>query len=115
MLSLLLPLLFYMCIVVSVVYLHNTQCSAAFLNYGEKKKRSLLSKIILQDDVHDDIPKKKQQRNKRFRHDRLDMARHFDMCRRTKGFQRRCHMKESSFWQLVQILKDHITIDAAQS
>ena len=79
------------------------------------KKLSLLKRCIIEDDQDelDVIFNRKQRRRKKYKHDRLDMDRHFEMCELTNGFQRRYHMSRDAFDDLVRIL--NITVDEARS
>ena len=63
---------------------------------------SLLSKIINQDDVYGEDSKRDfQTRGDKYKFDRLDMAAHFEMCRKTGGFGGRYHMSEEAFLHIL--------------
>ena len=60
--------------------------------------------------------KERQTRGEKYRYNRLDMEEHFEMCRRTKCFQRRYHMSEESFFELVGVLESEgLAVDLLQS
>jgi hypothetical protein len=57
----------------------------------------------------------KQERMVKWYHERLDWDGHVEKLRHTGGFGSRYHMTEKSFVTLVDILRDRITVDFAQS
>ena len=57
----------------------------------------------------------KQTRRPKWRFERIDWDEHLQMLRHTRGFQSRYHMTESSFNKLVDILRQDIHINKAQS
>ena len=83
--------------------------------------KSILDNIIFGDRIVDDAEdledaKGKQTRGTKYRYKRIDMEEHFEMCRRTRCFQRRYHMTESSFFRLVDILENEgLAVDIQQS
>ena len=59
--------------------------------------------------------KERQTRGEKYKYNRLDMEEHFEMYRRTKCFQRRYHMTEESFFDLVGILESEgLVVDLLQ-
>ena len=77
---------------------------------------SILSKLINNEDVYGDgIRRPSQTRQEKYKFDRLDIDAHFEMCRRTDGFQRCYHLSEQAFESLLEVLKDSLAVNEAQS
>ena len=114
------PLLFYILLVLSIIHVHYMPLTtASLLNSSRtKNRRSILSKIINNASTYDDdneVPRKRQERRKKWRYKRLDIDEHFRMCLHTNTFSRRYHMSLESFEALVRILKIDISLDATKS
>ena len=78
---------------------------------------SLLSSLIKKDYIYgdDNKRKRKQSRRPKYKFQRLDMEKHYEMCRHTLGFQRQYHMSEASFSRLVKILRPQLQVNEHQS
>eukprot|EP00978_Attheya_sp_CCMP212_P033435 scaffold134925_cov24-Attheya_sp.AAC.1 len=61
------------------------------------------------------IGSNKAERRIKWYHERLDWNGHVEKLRHTGGFESRYHMTEKSFMTLVNVLRDRITVNYAQS
>ena len=57
----------------------------------------------------------KAERRVRWNHERIDWKQHLGKLRHTNGFQKRYHMSERSFNQLVNIIQPQVSLDELQS
>ena len=117
----LLSIIFYIVVYFNILLLNYAQTSNATIICSRKdhntiKRSTIISKIIICDDIYEDVrSERKQSRRPKYKFNRINLKEHFKMCRATDGFQRRFHMSEDSFQKLVDILKDDLSINEAQS
>ena len=77
---------------------------------SQSKKEWKTSRFVRKHAVEDNIEElsalrvKKEKRREKFRHRRMDLGEHFEMCDTTGGFQSRYHMSFEAFERLVEIL-----------
>jgi len=81
------------------------------------RRGTLLSRIMTNDSMwgDDDIPKRKKTKREKYKHRRLNLPEHFEMCDETDTLSCRYHMTHASFSALVSILGQDISIDPVKS
>ena len=56
----------------------------------------------------------KQARRIQWHHNRIDWQQHVEKLQHTNGFQKQYHLSEASFNCLVNLLRDHVSLDEMQ-
>ena len=116
MLLFLAPLITYFLFFLLVFEVINVSATRRATGNVFKRSPTLSNIVFGQDNEMDEIlicSSKKQKRRKKYKHKRLNLDDHIDMCNETDGFERRYHMSYDSFKRLVKIL--NIKVDEQKS
>ena len=76
-----------------------------------------MRKLALEDDIEElsELGEEKEVRKPKFRHNRLNLGEHFEMCHATNGFQSRYHMTSNAFERLVGLLDITVNEDRSRA